>query len=453
MTGPRSRRSGAAAAFVLAAAAFTALGCPSGEPPLPDTVPELRDAAVAARDAATVAMDAVDVDAAETAAARAEAAYEKAVGLSPPAPEGATGAEPAEAEIGPLEATREAAVAARHTADRTAELAVIADVNSGIRHGVYTGARSTALSYAFSGLAVAAEQAAKQDLDEMKPEARDSALLAADVAAKIAGRAPRADGETPDWTGIAEDMRRLGEEPPPELRLFLAAAFLVTARDRMALWEIEACDPDALRTRELAAAARVLRGLIYRLHGCPILAEEQLHAAFVSDTEQIAWGAELQGGVHLLLAAFAISNDDLGKADQELARAIRVSPDNPIAAFLTGERRAADGEWEEAAESLEKLAAETKNEDLARVIAERAREIRDGKGPPPTFLSDPDLIGVLVMEFLRREAESSEAAAAVLHAIESGRAFARRVMAKIPGMGPDGEDEGEGGEVAKSEDE
>ena len=395
----------------------------------PKTAAELRDLAVQARADAEAARQAGEVKRARRAAERAtEAAQRLAAQLEaaedPPATDVAAGKEAADA-----------ASDAKRLADLAEEAARLADLTSGWKARAYRKTRAVALAGTFAALEAAASQAAQGDLASAPDAVQQSADAAADLAERVTGRARLPDGSH-DWAGIAADMKAFRAQPPPEMAQFLALAFLLAGRNRLALYEIEAVKPAAATTPQQARALRVQRGLIYALNDLPRLAVAEIEASAV-ERDGGPSAPELLAGIHLALGCMHLHNRDLELADVELVRAMRVWPNNPVCVFLTGERLAAGGEHEKAAQSLEALAAGTDREWLARVIAKRARELRDERGDARPLLHDTAFLRDVVGRYVLETARDSEAMQAVRGWVASARGFGSRLLEQLPGVGRD----------------
>jgi hypothetical protein len=383
--------------LTIAAAALLCLsGCGSD---LPEDAAGLGSAAAKARDDARAAREAKDSKAAARAADLAERCAARLGEIA--------GREDGEAEEARklVPETDAAAREARRWAELADEERRLAKKLKGLKARGYRGGRGLLVKGLFKGLAAAADQAAEKGLDGLPPEARDLAAGAAVLAAELTGREPLADG-SPDWKGISADMSAFAEAPPPRIALYVAGALFLAGRSGPALYEISAIDESALATGEEKLIFRVARALIYRANGFSRLA--------VFEVEQMAgaegkYDPELQAGLHLVSAYFFVRDKEYAKADLEISRAMRADPDNPVAVFLTGERLAASGEWEKAAESLESASRGMEHDWLAKRIAQRAREVRDSRGTTEPLVLDKRFAVGLALEFLGRVAAKSEA--------------------------------------------
>ena len=410
--------------LLLAALAALCAGCSCSEP---KTIPGLRDVAVGARDEATAAREAKDAKRAERAARRAEKAAAGAKALLEAAEA------PQDSDRGAVEEAAAAAGEARRSADLAEEERRLARMLGGLKARAYRGARAAALSATFTALALAADQAGKAGPDALPEAVRGSADVAADLAHHLAGRQPLPDG-TPDWPGIAGDLRGLRAQPPPELGLYLAVGFLCSARTRLALYEIEQVNEQALTTTEMRDAAVFLRVAAYAMNDLPSLALIEMQK--LSDAaDGREYGPETLGAIHLVAALLYLDSRDYKRADVEMVRAMKAWPNNPVSVFITGERLAADGRHEEAAESLEKAAAGTELDWLARKIADRARQLRDQKGETEPLLHDPAFLRDVLLRYLYEAAKDSEPAQRLRGWTDSARAFGARLLDKLPGDG------------------
>lgn len=376
---------------------------------LPGTLPELQEVAVQARDEAVAARGRKDPKGAAVAADRAAAALTAAEKLGE-GPE--TGA------------IRLASRAARLAAGLADEEKKHADAVGSLKARGYRAARSVALTGLFKGLALAADQAAKGKLDELPEAVRSSAVQAA----RISGRLPLQDGST-DWPGVSADLQAMAAAPPVETGLYLAVAFALLGQTDLGLVEISAIDAAALDKSDLPVFF-VVRHFLTSTKQWNLLAAEQV-GAFQAEAK----GApELIAGLHLYLAYAAIKEKDYERADAQISQSLVLWPNNPVAVYLTGERLAADGRAEAAAESLEKATAGTDQEELSRKLAQRARDLRDGKAEGKALFADPAFVTEVALHLLAQAAKRSPEAKKAIEWVESARAFGGKVLGAIPGL-------------------
>jgi hypothetical protein len=412
-----------------------AAGCSKSDPPppLPKTIPAARDEAVKSRDAALAARQAKDPKAAAAASVRALAAAGVAAKLlAGPAHSASSGqvTQPSDANT-----SAQAASAARQAAllaDLTAEDARLAELCGSWKARSYRTARGLAVKAVFVSLAYAARQAADANAAAMPEQLRAAADCAASVAPVLTGRGNLPDGK-PDWQGIAKDMDALAANPSPQLAGLLAMGFLLAGQNRMALYEIEAVDPKLAITPVNKTAYHLLRGVTFSMNGLPRLGTEQVEAsAAAAGQNPNSVGPQWLGTIHLYLAVDAISRRDFRAADMQLSRAMRAWPDNPVCVFLTGERLAADGRYEQAAESLEKQAAGTQYEWLARRLTARARQVRDNKGDAAPLFSDTGFMCDVMIHCVGEKAQQ-KAPRQLKGAIAAARSLTQRILDQLGG--------------------
>jgi hypothetical protein len=329
-----------------------------------------------------------------------------------------------------LESER-AARTARHWAQLAEEEYQLEKTLGSLKAKAYRGGRKLALKGAFKGLSLAADQAARKGIQNLPQRGQDAAQMAAELAASFAGRKPLADG-SPDWAGIAKDMNGFSKKPPENLSLYLGAAFFLLGRGKLALYELHDLDTTKLDEKE-----KLVHGvglvLVYRANGWTRLSIRQVERMLEVEGE---YKPEVQAGLYLLSAALFVVDKDYQRADMEVARALKADPNNPVAVFITGERLAASGEWEKAADSLEKSAKEAAGDEwLAKQISERARRVRDSKGADEPLLYDKKFMARIVLHYLAEAAKESEAVREVLSWIESAKKFGADLLGKLPGGG------------------
>ena len=403
---------------------------PDHDPPEATTASQWRDRAIAARTAARLAMSRGNAKAARGAADEAGDAVDKLQSM--------LGDPPTHAERLLLDQASAAAREAREDAETAAEKDRLAAMKRSLTARAYGAARKVALVAVFRSMAVAAEQAARLGLDKLPPPVQDTAQDAADLVMRVTGPKFLPDA-TPDWAGIASDLNGYTSQPPVQLSLFAAVALLLSGQDSFALYEVERINPGQLKTDHEQAGFLVLRGILYRLQGLDRLATADFEILVGDDEDGLAdsLGPELEAGVHLLLAAFYADGGKYRQADQAIAHAIRLWPNNPASVFLTGERLAASGERIKAAESLEAWAADTQHEWLARHVAQRARELRDGTGEVKPLIHDPAFLRRLILHYLGQSARQSEIAAKLQGAVDSARRFGANMLRHLPIAGAD----------------
>lgn len=423
-------------------------GCPE---PLPRyaALPDARAGVLAAREAAAKARDAKDLDAANRARDLAVDGLAQAEALSGTAAVASGTSDP----LGDL---RKAAREAKELAQETDERIRLEAQLAGFKAEAYRKVRDVAIQGSFTGLGLAARQAEQRGLDGLPPEVRDAALNAAAWADSVGGRKAKPDG-SPDWAAIAADMDRLAAAPPGEIGLTLAIGFALIGKSGLSLLETEAIDPTKATDPTERLALHLLRGFVRNSNGYRRLAVIEVETGMLDMGLQrdehgkigagpiALTGAEVVGGIHLLLAIIYSNEKDWRATDRELALAVAAWPENPAATFITGERLLASGEKEKAAESLEG-AVKGQGEDaewVAARMAERARAIRDGTADADGGLvGNPRFMARMAVYALWKAAERSPPAARAKAEVERARHFCADLLGRLPGSGGDGEEAG-----------
>jgi len=369
--------------FIVLAAllAVVAVGC-SRRRPTPKTLAECKAFAAGARDGAAAARQAAKpADAARSAQYALECSNlaEKMLAES---------AQASEADKASCAETLQAAREAGHYADLAREDALLTKLASSWKARVYRGARRMAMKAAVKALAAAARRAGQADSESIPEEVRQAADAAAELAGILADTQP-ASGPEPNWDAVARDMDTLAAGDSAKVGLCTAVGLMLSGRMKLSLYEIESVDPTAFESDpDTQTCYHLVRGASLSMNGLPALAAEQLEeTAAVSGDSQ--WtGPELLGILHLMIAASHLQSRRFVEADKALVRSMQCWPDNPVGVFLTGETLAANGQYVQAAESLEQSAAGTQDEWLAKRLAARARKVRDQRGQVEPLFCD-----------------------------------------------------------------
>jgi len=410
------------------------LGCGSGTRLPDDPVAEARRS----RDQAKEACEKREPKRAEAAATSAERlaqlAWEQADRLrgAKPAPDAET--EVAKTAEGVAREVTRVAREARKFADLAREEAAFAEKVNSLKAKAYRTARKAAVLALFQGLALAAEQAEGKDLSQLPKPVAESARCAADAASQYLQRQPKPDG-SPDWPGIAADMRTLSTSPPPTFHLYLAVGFCLLAQPGLALYEIEMLDPAALTDSKERLGQRIVHVVVCHQNGYPRIAVRELESLAAEEGMAKESGPELEAGMYFLLAWLSIQDGKYAEAETQIVHASQLYPNNPIAVFLTGERLAANGEYEKAAESLESMAVDPEDQWLAARVTKRARELRDRKEQAEPLLCNATFACELTRFFIAKAARKSEAAQKLDQTLQSAKAQARAFLGRLPGIG------------------
>jgi hypothetical protein len=297
----------------------------------------------------------------------------------------------------------------------------------------YQKTRAFILTTTLPRLARAAEKAGGEGTNQLSAVDKPMAEQGWGMVHLVGGRPPLADGQ-PDWSGAAADLWRWSTNPPIEFRAFLGLAMISAGSPELALAELESVDVATLQTTNALQIYYGGRALLYAHQGWNQLAGSEVEA-FMKHADVSKGEIEAQHVVamfHVLMAGQALKNRELKKADEEIAQCVKAWPNNPWAVFLTGERLAANGEWEKAAESLEANAAGSKDEWFARKLAQRARDLRDGKGSTKALILDAGFLLEFVPRAMFRVAQESESGQRAGEILDEARAFADRLHKNFP---------------------
>lgn len=408
--------------------------CVDKGPELPATLPELATLAAEQPKLAEAARGQKSVDEARAAAKLAARAAESAEKLATD--------DPLQNPI--LVEIRRDARSAKRFADLTEEDERLVGLTTGLRARAYKSVRDLGLAAVYKGFALAADQAGEADWESLRPEVQDAALSAA----RLALDSEVVEVSEVDWSAVAKAMRAAADETPLNTHRGLWVAFGLALRTRTAFLELELYKDQALAQGEDPVLQGLVRVIFLAVNDCPELAMEQceaLGAAVAARDRQAGTAlAELNpevivGAIHLTVAVIAARRKDYGRAEQELIRATRVWPNNPVSVFVTGQRLADSGRYEEAAESLEKAAAGSEFAWAAEEIAAHTRELRDEKGEVEPLLSSKTFMLKLILHTLSQAAERSPRLRAFNEQLDALKARGRAIIERIPGLGGDEE--------------
>jgi len=395
----------------------------------------LRAQAIAACEQAQTAHAAQDPAAAEAAARGAEAAVQALRRIQEAAANSDTPSPDAESLAADLDAACRAGRDARRHADLAREEKLLLAAQTGLKARAYTAARDAAYGLALKGLALAAEQAGQAAGPAPDTATQEALDASAHVARVLVPEASLADG-TMDWATVTATLRRASGQPvPASLHAALAFGWLCLGRTGWALCEVKDCtdDPSApLKTRQALFA---LRGFVYRFNELDALATQQFEdlAGLDGSANAAAEGQQIEGLVHLALAFHYLDGKRYREADVALMRATQVWPNNPIAVLLTGEIQSANGEYEEAQATLDRVHGSVDDVWLAQVIRARARQIRDSHKPPEPLFHDPKVMSAITLCALGEAARESAVAQRVVEKLHAARALASRLLGEMPG--------------------
>jgi hypothetical protein len=304
---------------------------------------------------------------------------------------------------------------------------------NGLKLRVYRNARSSILTTLLPPMAAAAERAGNAGTNQLSTVETGLANGCWNLVSILGDRSTNADG-TPDWAGAASDLRNWSTNQPPEFSAFLALAFVALGQKDFALAEMESVNPATLRATNELAIYHGGRAILYAVQGWNQLAapEAEVFSQHAQLLDGPVSGPQLVALFHAVTACEASTRRDFIKMDEAIAQSIRAWPDNPVATFLTGEKLAANGEWEKAAESLEARVAGTEDEWIAKQFAQRARELRDGKGSTKALVLDARFLIELAAHATVKTAKNSAAAKRLEAWIEEAKQFGQKLREKVP---------------------
>lgn len=307
---------------------------------------------------------------------------------------------------------------------------------SGLKVRAYQKARALIFSTVLPHMAAATEKAGEIGTNRLTAIEAPLAHQAWKLVSVLCDRPQRPDG-TPDWAGAASDLRGWSTNQTVEFKAFLAVAFFMLGQSDFALAELESIDPATSRGTNDLRLYHGSRAMLYALRGWNHLAAPEAEAfskqAQISDTP--LEGKQIVAMFHAFTAYDAFTKREFIKMDAALAQSIRAWPDNPIAIYLTGEKLAATGEWEKAASSLEARAAGTEDEWIAQRLAQRARDLRDGKGSTKSLVLDARFLLEFAAHATAKTARNSVAGKKLGEWIEGAKAFGQELRSNIPFLG------------------
>jgi hypothetical protein len=222
-----------------------------------------------------------------------------------------------------------------------------------------------------------------------------------------------------------------------EFRAFLGLTFIYAGIGDFALAEFESVNARSLSGTNALRIYHGGRALLYAMRGWTRLTAREVEAfsKYAESSEGAVNGKQFLALMHTYLAYDALTKREFEKMDARITQSLRAWPDNPLVVFLTGERLAAKGEWEKAANSLETQAAGAKDEWLAKLLAQRARDLRDGRGSAKALVLDGQFLTDMAAHYTLNAAKNSAAAKKLGAAVDEAKAFGRELWQKMPLLG------------------
>jgi hypothetical protein len=302
----------------------------------------------------------------------------------------------------------------------------------------YQNGREILFNQLLKQMAAAAEAVGKRSTTEASTVEATLAAQAWKLTSLIGVAEPLADG-SPDWSGTSAQLLNWSTNQTIEFRGFFSLALASIGRTDFALVELETIPTNSLEGANALALHHGGRTILYSARGWDHLAAQEAAKfnGLVAKSSSPDDGKVLVAGMHAFLAYQAGKERDFQRLDAEIAQCVRIWPENPMLVYLTGEKLAENGEWEKAAESLEASVAGTKNEWLAKRLAERARELRDGKGNTKAFVMDASFLVPFVVQSLAIQAEDSAMGKKLTQYLEEAKSFGQGLSRQLFGKESD----------------
>lgn len=379
------------------------------------TVQELYDVTVACKKEAQQGRDEKDADKAENAAENAEEIAEKA---EERLKEQKVISESDKETLNKILVT---ANETKHIAELAAEDEELSDLLSSWKAKAYRKTRLLTIKGVFLGLALAVDQAEKKGIDALPAKVQESAIFGASLVYDYTGKGKLKNGD-PDWKEIAKVLREFSTTPPAELPAVFAVVYTAANQKSIGLYEIELLDPEKISDNDRKLWCKLTRSIILSMNGFTNLAVESMeqtvkefeeHALLKGINQDESVSTEEQAQIllscmHLAIGYLHFEKGKHKEADKEVVRAMKAWPNNPLTVFLTGEILLENGKKDEAVESLKKAAAQVEAEWLAEIIAQRAKEIRDGKGKDESLLYNSKVLGGIILTVLIEKAKKTD---------------------------------------------
>jgi hypothetical protein len=399
------------------------------------TIQELHEDTLSCKKNAQKARDEKDPDLAEDEAEKAHSIAEK---LEKILKEKKDVTEP-EKEL--LEKILINASSTQKIADLAREDEELAELLTSWKAKAYRKTRILTIKGLFMGLALASDQAESKGLDELPEKVKESAEWGASFVFEYSGRGKLENGD-PDWKEISKVLREFAKVPPPELPVILAVGYTSATQKKLGLYEIELLEISKIEDKDRQLIFQVIRSVILSMNGFPNLAVESLEKSLAqADNFTLLDGMVSDGTIseddkpkvllsiiHLIMGYLHFEDRKYDEVDKDIFRAMKAWPNNPLTVFLTGEVLLQNGKKEEAAESLEKAAASVEAEWLAKVIAQRAKEIRDGKGKDESLIFNAKVMGGIILTLSIDNAKQSKINPSLIKCLELIRDYSGKMM-------------------------
>ena len=305
---------------------------------------------------------------------------------------------------------RLAVVDAQKQAELVDEQRQLREALAGLKARAYRASRDIALQGLLSAAALGADQMALHGTNVLQnqPELQLAVMRLTTLTEEF----PELElaGMT-NLTNVAAILRIWATNPPPETGVVLALAFAGTGQADLAVTELDMVGTNVMASPNSAMLVHGTRAMVYVARGWNRLAAvevEQL-AALAPESDYDIKSDDAVILLRVLMVGDAVHQQDWQKLDELVAECIKIAPNHPMVVYLTGERLAANGDWEKAAESMEAQARNAEEMWVAEKLSRRARELRDGRGDQNRFVDSKLFLDMSVF-LLKRHAKNSEAA-------------------------------------------
>lgn len=304
-----------------------------------------------------------------------------------------------------------------------------------IKAKTYRGLRILGYQGALKALELTADQMGKcQNNPDSAKQAKDLADLAISLAQMYKGNKYNNPDGAIDWKAISVDLKTLRENPPPEFIQFLSLAYLASGKTEMALYEIDILGENPYNDDDYDMFFHVQKAVILsrlNLKHLAVLEAEKLKL----DAKGHASGEEKLAMIHFILGALYLSQKDYEAADKELVFIIKVCPNFPLTVLLTGEKQAANGDYIKAAETLEGIEKNIKDDWLVKKIRQRAKSLRDGKNEGECLFYDKIFLTQIVLKYLWEQAKDSETIYKIKGQLDAAQKYSKAFLLKITFQG------------------
>jgi hypothetical protein len=324
---------------------------------------------------------------------------------------------------------------ARNYAELAREEQQRREVLNTIKLQAYQHLRSTVAGYGLAGLTPIIDRLARADTNSLSAPEQALASVAWRLV-ELTGRHADSTNAT-DWAGVASDLHSWSNSPPAPVGLFLAVVFAVHGFTDFALCELESVDASRLSGTNALSLYHLERSALFAWNGWDRSAAREMDELLRISGNQ--WkGPGITQAVSVLqcwLAGHAIRVKDPRQIEPQLAKAAAIWPENPLVPLLRADQLAAEGQWSDAADYLERRATDTNNDWSGKILVQRAKQLRDGKGTAPLLVKDQTVFMDIFLRALSDSAIDSSVLQKLRQFLADAKTFGERLAEKLPGGG------------------